>query len=281
MTSVLDSRRAVFRLLALSGVALLAAELGLAGGALFDQAARAATEAPRTTLRVASAVSLRPVLLAVKPAFEKANPGTTLEFNFGSSGQLRAQIAQGAPADLFLAADQEDAKALAKAGFAAESAMRTLAHGKLVAVVPTSLASTMGDAFARDGLAALKGREVKKIATGTPASVPLGRYAMEAVRKADLESALKDKLVFAENARQALTYVERADAQAALVYASDARASKDVAVVWDVPSAWHAPITYVGVPVKGTRNGTQADAFLAHLTSESGREAFRSAGFTP
>ena len=114
--------------------------------------------------------------------------------------------------------------------------------------------------------------EVKKVVIGNPKTVPAGRYAEEALRHFNLWDAVKDKLIFAENVRQALDYVARDEVDAGLVYSTDAMArSKEVKVVARLPEGSHQPVVYpIGV-IKGTKEETLSRAFVDLVISAEGQ----------
>jgi molybdate transport system substrate-binding protein len=123
-------------------------------------------------------------------------------------------------------------------------------------------------------------KEIRKIVIGNPKTVPAGRYAEEALRHHDLWDAVKDKLIFAENVRQALDYVARNEVDAGLVYSTDAIArSKEVKVVVKLPEGSHQPVVYPMGVIKGTKVGTLSKAFVDFVISEEGQRILSRYGF--
>ena len=122
--------------------------------------------------------------------------------------------------------------------------------------------------------------EVKKAVIGNPKTVPAGRYAEEALRHFNLWDAIKDKLIFVENVRQALDYVARDEVDAGLVYSTDAMArSKEVKVVMKLPEGSHQPAVYpIGV-IKGTKEETLSRAFVDFVLSAEGQRILNKYGF--
>jgi molybdate transport system substrate-binding protein len=154
-------------------------------------------------LTVSAAASLSNALRELGPLFEARNPGMSVVFNFGASDTLLAQIARGAPADVFASADQEtmdraDAQKLLTAG-----SRRNFVANTLVMIVPGD--STLGLRAPAD----LQKPGVERFAIGNPASVPAGRYARRALEALRLWGAVEPKVVLAQNVRQALDYVAR------------------------------------------------------------------------
>jgi len=118
------------------------------------------------------------------------------------------------------------------------------------------------------------------IALGDPASVPAGQYGRQTLIALHLLDTLNSKLVFAKDVRQVLTYVETGNADAGLVYATDAQASGKVRVVATAPESSHDPIVYPAAVVKGTQNEDTARKFLDYLSSPVARAIFVRHGFT-
>jgi molybdate transport system substrate-binding protein len=200
-------------------------------------------------LIVSAAASLTNAFKALGPAFEAQNPGTAVLFNFAASDALLAQMAKGAPADVFASADQQamdraDAQQLLVAG-----SRRNFAGNALVLITPSD--SALGIRVAAD----LGRPEVKRVAIGNPASVPVGRYTKAALQAAKLWPAVEAKAIMAQSVRQALDYVARGEVEAGFVYATDAAIMKDkVRVVATIPTE-----TAIRYPIAAVRAGPNPD----------------------
>jgi molybdate transport system substrate-binding protein len=231
-----------------------------------------ASVAQAADLTVSAAASLSNALRELGPLFEARNPGTSVVFNFGASDTLLAQIARGAPADVFASADQEtmdraDAQKLLMAG-----SRRNFVANTLVMVVPAD--STLGLRAPAD----LQKPAVKRIAIGNPASVPVGRYAKGALEAGKLWAAVEPKAVFAQNVRQALDYVARGEVEAGFVYATDAAIMKDkVKVIVTVPT--DTAITYPIASVAGSPNPEAARRFLDFVLTPAAQAVLARYGF--
>ena len=143
---------------------------------------------------------------------EGPNPGVEVSATYGASGTFLAQIANGAPFDLFLSADAEfPAKAVEKG--LADGAAFPYAYGRLVVWVPRG---TLPD-LEKQGLAALAAPSVQKIAIANPDVAPYGRAARAALERAGLLDSVKDRLVMGQNVSQAAQFVESGNAQAAFL----------------------------------------------------------------
>jgi molybdate transport system substrate-binding protein len=223
-------------------------------------------------LTVSAAASLTNAFRELGPVFEAQNPGTSIVFNFGASDALLAQIAKGAPADLFASADQEtmdraEAQKLLTAG-----SRRNFVGNTLVMIVPSD--STLGLKAPTD----LRKAEVKRVAIGNPASVPVGRYTKGSLEAAKLWAAVETKAVFAQNVRQALDYVARGEVEAGFVYATDAAIMKDkVKVVATVPT--DKAISYPIGAVAGSRNPDAARKFLDFVLTPAAQTVLARYGF--
>jgi molybdate transport system substrate-binding protein len=224
-------------------------------------------------LTVSGAASLTNAFKELGPMFEAQNPGTAVVFNFAASDTLLAQIAKGAPADVFASADQE-AMDRAEAGkLLAAGTRRNFAGNSLVMITPAD--SALGLKTLDD----LKKPEVKRIAIGNPASVPVGRYTKSALDAAKLWSAVEPKAVMAQSVRQALDYVARGETEAGFVYSTDAAIMKDkVKVVATIPTA--TAITYPIAAVAGSPNPAAARRFLDFLATPPAHAVLARYGFS-
>jgi len=222
---------------------------------------------------VAAAASLREVMTELEAEYEAAHPGVRVRTTFGASGALRQQIEQGAPIDLFVSAAAAPMDALAKSGRVDTATRRVLAGNELVAIVPAQGGAAVA------ALADLAKPAVRRVALGAPASVPAGEYAEEALRAAGVLEAVRAKAVYAQDVRQVLAYVASGNADAGLVYRTDAAVSPRVRVAAAAPAGSHRPIVYPVAAVTDARNPEGARAFLAFILGPRGREALRRHGF--
>ncbi|MFX1680283.1 molybdate ABC transporter substrate-binding protein [Mitsuaria sp. CC2] len=221
---------------------------------------------------VSAAASLTNAFKELAPAFEAAHPGTKVQFNFAASDALLAQIAKGAPVDVFASADQETMDKAQQQKLLVDGSRRNFVSNALVVITPAQ------NGVPVKSLAELQQPTVKRIAIGRPEGVPAGRYAKAALEKANLWTALEPKAVFAQNVRQALDYVARGETEAGFVYATDAFVMKDkVRILFSVPT--ETPISY---PIAVTNGGTNADGgkqFLDFVASAPGQAVLAKFGF--
>ena len=226
------------------------------------------------TIRVAAAISLRDALTEVAATFE-ARTGDKVEFAFGASGQLMSQIRNGAETDVFISAAAQQVDELAKDKLVDVATRRDVVGNALVLVVPAGVAS------APTSLADLANDATTKLAIGEPKTVPAGQYAQQVFKSMKLEAAVAPKLVFGTNVRQVLSYVERGEVSAGLVYATDAKQSGDkVRVVATAPDDSHAPIVCPGVVVASSKRADVAGRFLTALVASDAQKTFATYGFT-
>jgi len=223
-------------------------------------------------LTVSAAASLTQAFQDIGAQFENQNPGTKVEFNFGASGALMQQIANGAPVDVFASADTDTMdKAVAK-GVVAAVDVKVFTTNKLVVIVPLQSKTALQQ------LADLKKPDIKRIAMGTPASVPAGHYAQGSLEKAGLWNEVKDKVINTTNVRQALDYVSRDEVDAGFVYASDAQLMQDkIKVAMQVTTL--TPIQYPTAPVMGSSNKNLSVKFIQFLQSPLAQATLKKYGF--
>ncbi len=224
---------------------------------------------------VFAAASLTDAMTDVSAAWQRAGHAP-LRLTFASSSTLARQIEQGAPANLFASADQRWMDYLAQRGLVAADSRRDLLANSLVLVVPRNRARQVAIGPGLD-LAALLGPG-GRLATGDPAHVPAGIYARQALTALGLWPQAEPRLARAEDVRGALLLVERGEAPAGIVYATDAAASAGVAVAGTFPAGTHDRITY---PFAVTRDGDapEARALLLFLAGPEARAIFERRGF--
>ena len=227
-------------------------------------------------LTVSAAASLTNAFQAIGQAYEKAHPGSKITFNFAASGPLLAQIQQGAPVDVFASADQETMNRAATAKLLADGTRADFAHNTLVVIVPSAAARTQR---APQTLQNLAGADFKRIATGTPATVPVGRYTMEAVQKAGLTDALQPRWIFGESVRQVLNYVARGEVDAGFVYRTDALIAPDKTRI-AFTAATTTPVSYPIAAIAASKNAEGAQQFIRFVRSPAGAEILERFGFS-
>lgn len=224
-------------------------------------------------LVVSAAASLTDSLNEIKKLHEAKAPQTKLTFNFGASGTLQQQIEQGAPADLFISAGKKQMDALAQKQLVDPGTAKTLLLNALVLVVPADGSVNVGK------IEDLANPDVKKLAVGTPESVPAGSYAKEALAFYKLWDALQPKIVLTKDVKQVLSYVETGNTEAGFVYKTDALASAKVKIGFTVDPSSHQTIDYpVGI-IQASKHRKEAEAFYQYLQSKEAQDIFVKYGF--
>ena len=225
-----------------------------------------------TSLLISAAASLKDILEEIKPLYQQSKPNVKISYNFGSSGALQQQIEQGAPADIFISAAKKQVDALEQKGLLVAGTRNIIAKNRLVLVVPNNFVGVTSFYNLQDA-------KVKKIAIGEPRSVPAGQYAQQVLEKLKIWNQVKPKLVFANNVRQVLASVETGNAEAGLVYVTDAKISNKVKVVVTADEKYHSAIIYPLAVVKRSKNLAAAKEFSQFLSSDQAKTVFKKYGF--
>jgi molybdate transport system substrate-binding protein len=225
-------------------------------------------------LVVFAAASLTETLTELGAAFT-AESGAKVAFHFGASSTLARQIEEGAPADLFVSADEAKAESLAKQRLVDPATRRVLLSNRLVIVVAAE------DGAAVAAATDLATPKVRRLALAEPRSVPAGIYAKAYLETAGLWSKVVDKVVPTDNVRAALAAVASGNADAAIVYATDAAISTRVRVAVEVPDEETPAILYVAAVTTGALDRSGARRLLDFLSGERALAIFRRAGFRP
>ncbi|HET8871648.1 MAG TPA: molybdate ABC transporter substrate-binding protein [Aquabacterium sp.] len=221
---------------------------------------------------VSAAASLSNAFKDLARAYETRYPQSKVLLNFGASGALVQQMAKGAPVDVFASADQETMLQAQRQLLVAPRSAQTFARNSLVVIVPA------GSSHKLAGLSDLIGPGTQRLAVGSPASVPAGRYAKRALEIAQLWTAVQPKLIFTQNVRQSLDYVARGEVDAGFVYLTDAVVMKDkVSVAFAVPL--DEPVSYPIAPIVDSRAPQEARRFIEFVLSPAGWDILARHGF--
>ena len=223
-------------------------------------------------VNVFAAASLTESLKEIATAYEQQS-GDKIVFNLGASSFLARQIEEGAPADLFFSADDAKMDALEKKKLIVKDTRKSRLSNALVIVVASD--STLPIRAASD----LTNLFVQRLALADPKTVPAGIYAKEYLAKTGLWSALEKKVVPLDNVRAALAAVEAGNAQAGLVYKTDAGISKKVKVAHEVSAQDGPAISYPVALVRESKQPAAARKFLDHLNSAEAARVFAKFGF--
>lgn len=218
-----------------------------------------------------AAASLHNALSDISKLYE-TKTAIKIKTSFASSSILAKQIENGIPADLFISADLKWMDYLASKGKIDNNSRHDLLANRLVLIAPKghefnfklSTAHSLATAF--DG----------KLCTGEPETVPVGKYAKEALEKLALWHSIKARIVGTEDVRSALAFVERGECAAGIVYNSDAKNNTKVTIIDSFPEESHTPIIY---PIALIKQSESAQAFLHYLTQSEATAIFNQYGF--
>lgn len=219
--------------------------------------------------KIAAAANFTEAAKEIGKAFELAT-GHKAVFSFGSTGQLYTQITQGAPFEVFLAADRERPQKAAAEGYAVAGSLFTYALGRIVLYSP-------GDKLAA-GEAALKAGGFRKIAIANPATAPYGAAAIETMKALGVYDGLRTKIVQGANIVQTYQFVATGNAEIGFVALSQI-ASHDKGSRWIVPEDMHAPIAQDAVLLNTGAGDEAAEAFIAFLKSPEARAIIERYGY--
>jgi molybdate transport system substrate-binding protein len=221
---------------------------------------------------VSAAISLTDALQEIAAAYERAG-NAAVRFNFAGSNVLARQIVNGAPADLIISADELQMDYAQQRGAIDAATRIDLLRNQLAIVVPSGSRAVVKDA--RSLLA------LSRIALADPAAVPAGVYARQFLTNAGVWTEIQPKLLPLANVRAALVAAESGGADAAIVYASDAAASKRVSIAFRVTGADAPRILYPAAIVSRSKQKEAAAKFLDFLRSPAARAVFEKYRFAP
>ncbi len=225
---------------------------------------------------VYAAASLSTALSEITQTWSAAT-GHTVKLSFAASSVLAKQIEAGAPAALYLAADQRSMDMLEKQGRLVTQSRVDLLGNQLVLITPKDRPHPLKLVMGFD-LAAVLGDG--RLASGDPAYVPAGQYAQEALTALGVWRIAEPRLVRTDSVRAALVLVERSEVPAGIVYATDVRASRGVVIAGTFPASSHLPIVYPMALI--TEFATPAARVLhAYLAGPAARVIFQRHGFIP
>ncbi len=247
-------------------VAVLAAVMMIAGTATPAGAAGKIT--------VFAAASTTDALTEVGAAFAKE---TAIEMvpSFASSSTLAKQIEEGAPADLFISANEKWMDHLADKALIVADSRADLLGNDLVLIAPAD--SPLDTVTIAPGLDLATQLDGGRLSVGDPDHVPAGQYARAALEHLGLWASVEPALARQNDVRSALALVERGETPLGIVYSTDAAASKGVKTVGVFPKDSHPPITY---PVALVKDSDAGRKFVAYLSSDTAKAIFSRHGFT-
>ena len=256
--------------------AALAAMAMLTAGCIGDGNSANKMDTPKegpAELQVSAAASLTDAMKELGGMYEKEHGNTKLVFNFGSSGALQQAIENGGAADVFISAAQKQMNALDEKKLLADGTRADLLINEVVLITAKDSKLNLPD------FKAVLDPAVEHIALGEPKGVPGGQYSEEVFTKLGILDQVRERAVYGSDVRQVLAWVETGDADAGVVYATDAAVSDKVKVAAVAPEDTHKPIVYPAAVLKDAKNMKEAKDFLAFLQTDTAKKVFEKYGF--
>lgn len=226
---------------------------------------------------VFAAASLKTALDGIVQSYSAAGRGD-VTVSYAATSALAKQLAAGAPASIFISADQAWMDDVAAKKLIVPSSRINLVGNALVLIAPKGSELAAGDGDTLPDIAALLDDD-DRLAVADTVAVPAGRYAKEALEKLGQWPRLEKRLAPAQNVRMALAFVARSETPLGIVYLSDARAEPKVKIVARFPAGSHKPIVYPAAILASASEQQAAKAFLAYLGSEPAAKIFEANGF--
>lgn len=242
-------------------------------------AATPAPEAGPRTLNMFAAASLTDAFTEIGKNFEAANPGVTVVFNFAGSQALRTQIEEGAPADVFASANQTEMNTLVSGAFISLDAPKDFLTNKLIVILPA------GNPADLDKLEDLAKPGIKLVLAAE--EVPVGKYVRQALEgmNAGFGADFKDKVLAnvvsnEDNVKQVVAKVQLGEADAGIVYTSDAIAAAALKTI-EIPAELNVIASYPIAVLTKSANVDLANSFIAYVLSDEGQAVLQKWGFAP
>ncbi len=240
----------------------------------------APTAAPQArTLNVFAAASLTDAFTEIGKNFETANPGVTVTFNFAGSQALRTQIEEGAPADIFASASRKEMDTTVAGKFVADGTPKVFLNNKLVLILPADNPAgvTKLEDLAKPGLKLVLAAE----------EVPVGNYARQSLElmSSSFGTDFKDKVLAnvvsnEDNVKQVVSKVQLGEADAGIVYTSDAVAAPELKTV-EIPAELNVIAKYPIAPLVKSAKADLAISFVEYVFSAEGQAVLAKWGFAP
>lgn len=222
---------------------------------------------------VLAAASLTDVLTELANNYKKET-STEIIFSFASSGALQAQIEASAPADIFFSAAQKQMNALEEKGLIDSETRKDLLENKVVLISPKN--SNLNIKSFTD----ITNSNVKKLCLGEPKNVPVGQYSEEILSNLSILDIAKEKAVYGSDVRNVLDWVETAEVDCGIVYATDAKIAKNINIIAEAPEDTHKKVIYPISIIKSSQNKEEAKKFIDYISTDKSKEIFQNYGFT-
>lgn len=230
-----------------------------------------ANQKNQTELLVGAAASLEPAMNELQEIYVEQNPSITLSFTFAGSGAIEQQIREGAPIDVFISAAEKQMNSLEEDELIEKDTRVNLLTNELVLVVPK--VNTLDITGFEDITKA------SVIAIGDPSSVPAGQYVMEVFETLSIWEEVNRKVSLGKDVTEVLTWVSSGNAEAGVVYITDAMLNDKVKVIATAPEGSHKRIIYPAAVLKDSKTKKQAKDFVTFLNNEAAGKIFEKYGF--
>ena len=252
---------------------------------VIEEPTTAPTEVPPTTapeprtLTVFAAASLTDAFTEIGKNYEDANPGVTVTFNFAGSQALRTQIEEGAPADVFASANTKEMDTLVSGSFVTDGTQKIFLVNKLVVILPANNPAALEklEDLAKPGIKLVFAAE----------EVPVGKYARQALDQMNGQfgADFKDKVLAnvvsnEDNVKQVVAKIQLGEADAGIVYTSDAIAAPDLKII-EIPAELNVIAKYPIATLTISANADTATAFIEYVLSPDGQAILQKWGFAP
>jgi molybdate transport system substrate-binding protein len=222
-------------------------------------------------LTISAAASLKEPLEEIAKQYEK-DANIKVNINFGGSGSLQKEIEQGAPVDLLISAGKSQVDALTNNGIADKSTYSEVLSNTLVLIVSNGYDGNI------NSFEMLKDKDIR-IALGETSVVPVGQYSKQVLENIKLWESFKNKVVYAKDVKAVLNYVEKGEAEAGIVYSSDAVNLKNSYIAYKIPEDTHEPIVYPMVVIEQSNKKAAALDFIRFIGKIQAREIFKKYNF--
>lgn len=229
---------------------------------------------PVTELTVLAAASMTDAMQEIGEAYQETHENIEITYQFDSSGTLKTQIEEGAPADIFISAATKQMDELVQGELVAKDSVFPWLENKVVLIVPKD--SEDGPDSFEDAAK----EEVPMIAIGNE-DVPVGQYTQTIYQNLGLWENIQAKANLASNVRQVLDWVATGNAPCGVVYATDAQIEKNVKVVCEAPKGSCDPVIYPAGMVSASKEKEASAEFLEYLKTEAVSKILEAYGFTP
>jgi molybdate transport system substrate-binding protein len=226
-----------------------------------------------SALLVGAAASMQSALEAIAPIYARSGANVQVNYSFGSSGALQQQIEQGAPIDIFISAASKQMNTLQQQNLLVPGTRKDLLTNQLVLVTPKTATLKLTN------FRQLLKPEIQRIAIGEPRSVPVGQYAIEVFQNLGILDRVKAKLVLGNSVKSVLAAVETGDADAGVVYISDARGNNRVVISAIADAKLHTPIVYPMAILKSSKSLAAARNYTDFLKTLPAQVVFKKYGF--